>query len=103
MLQPVGTFGNSGRFNLAGSGFWNLDIGMSRLLKVRERFNLEARAGAFNILNHANWNNPTVGINSSLFGQITSWSAPGYLAATLCELARANMELNRSVASFFWS
>jgi hypothetical protein len=80
-VQPAGTYGNLGRFSVVGPGTWNLDLGLSRIFKIRERFNLEARGEAFNIFNHANWNNaatlqPIVSITSSTFGQITSFSPP---------------------------
>ncbi|HMF76106.1 MAG TPA: carboxypeptidase regulatory-like domain-containing protein [Bryobacteraceae bacterium] len=80
-MQPAGAFGNLGRFAVVGPGTWNLDFALSRIFKIRERFNLEARGEAFNIFNHANWNNattlqPIVSITSSTFGQITSFSPP---------------------------
>ncbi len=82
-VQPTGTFGNSGRFNLNGPSAWNMDVGLSRLFRIREGINLEARAESFNILNHANWNAPTTAINSSLFGQITSFSSPRIIQLAL--------------------
>jgi hypothetical protein len=80
-VQPTGTYGNLGRFAIVGPGTWNLDLALSRIFKIGERFNLEARGEAFNIFNHANWNNsttvqPIVSISSSTFGQITSFSPP---------------------------
>jgi hypothetical protein len=36
----------------------------------------EFRAEAFNILNGARYGNPTTGLNSSLFGKITTASDP---------------------------
>ncbi len=80
-IQTVGTYGNLGRFAIVGPGTWNLDLGISRIFKIRERFSLEARGEAFNIFKQANWNNsttvqPIVSITSSTFGQITSFSPP---------------------------
>jgi hypothetical protein len=80
-VQPNGTYGNLGRFAIVGPGTWNLDLALSRIFRIREGLNLEARGEAFNIFNHANWNNattvqPIVSITSSTFGQITSFSPP---------------------------
>jgi hypothetical protein len=75
-VQPTGTFGNSGRFNLYGPGTWNMDVALSRVFKIKERFGLEVRGEAFNFFNHANWNSPTVSITSSTFGQVTAFSSP---------------------------
>jgi hypothetical protein len=77
--QPTGTFGNVGRFSLYGPGTWNMDLSVSRIFKIKERFGLEARAESFNFFNHANWtgtNSPQVSIASSTFGQITTFSSP---------------------------
>jgi hypothetical protein len=83
VVQPTGTYGNSGRFSLYGPGYWNLDFALTRNFKVRERWNLEFRGEAFNAFNHANWNSPGVGIGSSTFGQITSFSSPRILQVGL--------------------
>jgi hypothetical protein len=82
-VQPTGTFGDSGRFNLYGPGSWNMDVAVSRVFKLKERFGLEVRGEAFNFFNHANWNSPTVTIGSSTFGQITSFSSPRILQFAL--------------------
>jgi Carboxypeptidase regulatory-like domain/TonB dependent receptor len=84
-VQPTGTYGDAGRFAIVGPGTWNLDLGISRIFKITERFNLEARGEAFNLLNHANWTGtgnpspvitPVASITSSTFGQITTFSTP---------------------------
>ena len=48
----------SGRNLAQGPGFWNLDAGISKNVKLTERFNLQMRAEFFNVLNHANFENP---------------------------------------------
>jgi hypothetical protein len=53
--NPIGGFGNVGRDAVRGPGLLNLDLGLSRIFKMTERFNLEARAEAFNIINHPNF------------------------------------------------
>ncbi len=76
-VQPVGTYGNSGRDNLVNPGSINWDMAISRNFPMKERFVLHVRADFFNIMNHANWNGPTTGITSSTFGQITSFYPGG--------------------------
>jgi len=53
--NPVGTYGNVGRNALRGPGGFFLNTSISRIFKLNERFNLEARGEAFNILNHTNF------------------------------------------------
>lgn len=68
--QPVGAFGNAvcggcsdfgpypanmtTRNQFRGPGLWNLDAGLSRNVKLTERYSLQLRAEMFNALNHAN-------------------------------------------------
>jgi hypothetical protein len=68
--QPVGAFGNAicggcsdfgpypsnmtTRNQFRGPGLWNLDAGVSRNVKLNERYSLQLRAELFNALNHAN-------------------------------------------------
>jgi hypothetical protein len=74
--QAPGTFGNAGRGSLTGPGQINWDAALSRLFPVKERFKLDVRADFFNVMNHGNWNNPTVDSTSSTFGQITTFGSP---------------------------
>jgi hypothetical protein len=82
-IQPTGTFGDSGRFNLYGPGSWNMDVALSRIFKIHERFSLEFRTEAFNFFNHGNWGTPQTSITSSTFGQITTFSTPRILQFAL--------------------
>ena len=52
---PVGTYGNLGRNAVRGPGTFNFDIALSRQFHLTERFSLQARAEAFNLINHANF------------------------------------------------
>ena len=58
-LEPVGTYGNLGRNTFLGPGFLNLDFAIYKNTKINERFNTQFRAEFFNILNHANFGQPT--------------------------------------------
>jgi hypothetical protein len=51
VLPPKYTWGNSGRNIGRGPGFRNVDLGLSRLFRLRERVWLEFRAEAFNLFN----------------------------------------------------
>jgi outer membrane receptor protein involved in Fe transport len=44
----------TGRNNFRGPGTWNFDFGVHKKFSLSERYNLEFRADAFDILNHAN-------------------------------------------------
>jgi hypothetical protein len=70
-------FGNSGRNNIRGPGFFNLDSGLFRDFAVRERFTIQFRAEVLNVLNHPNFANPNADISGSSgpFGIITATSA----------------------------
>jgi hypothetical protein len=75
-VQPIGTFGNLGRFAVYGPGTIQFDLSVSRRFDIKERFKLEVRSDLFNIMNHGNWNNPTTSITSGTFGQVTAFSSP---------------------------
>ena len=53
--NPTGTFGNVGRNELRGPGTVNVDVALSRIFKFTERFSVQVRAEAFNIINHTNF------------------------------------------------
>ena len=69
---PAGvTVGNVGRNALQGPGLYNIDLSLARAFsipKLREGARITVRADAFNILNHANLNNPDNYVNDSTFG-----------------------------------
>lgn len=75
--QPAGTFGNTGRDSIIGPGSINWDMSLSRQFKFRERYRLDFRSDFFNIMNHANWNNPGTALGTaSTFGKITTFGSP---------------------------
>lgn len=70
----VGTLGNTGRNAYRGPGLYNSDISVSRTFSIarfREGTRLTLRADAFNVLNHANLNNPVNNIGNPDFGIAT--------------------------------
>jgi hypothetical protein len=71
--EPVNasTVGNLGRNAFRGPGLYDIDLSLSRTFSVprlREGTRLTVRADAFNLLNHANLNNPDSLLGSSTFG-----------------------------------
>jgi hypothetical protein len=90
--NALGTFGNVGRDAITGPAQFNFDLALSRMFTIRENWHLEARAEAFNAINHTNFApNLSVGvssayvpsgsvsspsISSSTFGQITAAGDP---------------------------
>ena len=67
------TFGNSARNAYYGPGYWELDTSLIKQVSISERFKLDIRADAFNLLNHTAFATPAVSIsNAATFGQITS-------------------------------
>jgi outer membrane receptor protein involved in Fe transport len=74
--EAVGTFGNAARDILHNPGSIQFDLAISRTFHIKERYRTEIRGDFFNIMNHANWNGPSAAINSSTFGQITSFGSP---------------------------
>jgi hypothetical protein len=53
-----GFYGNVGRDTLIGPGLATWDFSVSKDTRLRERLSLQFRAELFNILNHANFNQP---------------------------------------------
>jgi len=75
----AGTYGNLGRDAVHGPGRLNFDTALSRSFRFQERYRVEARFEAFNVINHVNYNNPTTALNSSNFGKITGAADPRIL------------------------
>jgi hypothetical protein len=89
VLQPAGTFGNTGRGDFIGPNMRTLDMALSRRAEFR-RFGsdgrLEFRLEAFNLLNRANFGAPALvafaGTSDgeaplSTFGRITTTTTSG--------------------------
>ena len=63
--------GTAGRNAFRGPGLYNIDLSLSRTFSppvLPERFRITVRADGFNILNHANLNNPDGLLGSPTFG-----------------------------------
>lgn len=77
-LPASGTDGNAGRDILNGPGTKNVDLGLFRNFRFRERINLQARGEFTNAFNLVNLNNPngtySTAVNNT-FGRILTASA----------------------------
>jgi hypothetical protein len=75
-FNAIGTYGTAGLNIMDGPGFYNFDMGVLKNFPITESKRLQFRFEAFNILNHANLNNPDGNVSSPNFGRITGTSAP---------------------------
>jgi hypothetical protein len=66
------TFGNASRTFGEGPGLVSLDASLLKSFKVGDRFAVQFRTEALNVLNHANFANPNTQNGSATFGQVTS-------------------------------
>ena len=87
VLQPAATFGNAGRNILYGPGRYNIDTALWRNFSVGEKRRLEFRGEAFNILNHANWGNPSGTISGTTAGFISGPATGSTGSARILQVA----------------
>ena len=69
--QP-GTLGNLGLRWIEGPKNLSLDANLIKRVRITEKKEFEFRVDAINVLNHPNFDNPVVNVNSPSFGRITS-------------------------------
>ena len=67
--------GNVGRNVLRGPGQNNLDFSVGKRFPLTESKTLEFHADFFNVLNHANRDNPVSDISTADFGKVLSFSS----------------------------
>jgi hypothetical protein len=58
-LPAPGTFGNSMRNGLTGPGLAQFDLTLGKKFRIHEAANVEFRTEIYNIINHANFSNPS--------------------------------------------
>ena len=97
-----GTQGN-GRNIVQGPNFWNLDSGLLKDFGLTERFRLQFRAEVFNVLNHANWENPrnatsgSPSVRSTIFARTCCASASLPSSATVIAIGEPNRVMQRGL------
>jgi hypothetical protein len=72
---PAYGFGNAPRTFGTGPGTAQVDASLLKNFHLYESSNLQFRAEALNVLNHANWANPNTQFGSALFGRVTGLQA----------------------------
>jgi hypothetical protein len=78
LLPTPGTFGNVGRGVLRGPGLATVDFSLLKNTRLSERFSLQFRAEAFNLLNRANFRTP----NTTVFQGTGPNPSAGLISAT---------------------
>lgn len=66
--QPAGVLGNTASGFLTGPGLSDVDVALMKSFQLSEKFRIQFRAEAFNVLNHPNFALP----GNSLFNSITN-------------------------------
>jgi hypothetical protein len=68
------TFGNLGRRinDVRGFPFMNLELALQWQYRFLERYGVQFRAEAFNVVNRADFSNPSTTLGSTAFGTVTS-------------------------------
>ena len=77
---PIGgvyQFGTTGRNTVFGPGTVETDFSLYRNIAVKERWQTQFRAEAFNVFNHPIFSNPGAVLGTSSFGIITSTAVDG--------------------------
>jgi hypothetical protein len=83
---PVsGDIGNSGRNSFRGPGYLDIDTSLVKHFKITERQALTFRAEAYNLINHSNFNTPSVDLQgaAATFGKIQATRNPRTMQLTL--------------------
>jgi hypothetical protein len=75
--SPIQTgWGNIAPNSFRGPGYFNMDLTLERAFVFKERFKLALGMQAYNMLNHANFANPSGSVTSGSFGSITNTLGP---------------------------
>jgi len=77
------TYGTFGRNAFRGPDRTNLDLSVAKITTLVEGKTLEFRADFFNMLNHAEFNNPSTSITGGTFGQVSATASPRIIQLAL--------------------
>jgi Carboxypeptidase regulatory-like domain len=84
--EPLGQVGNAMRRFFPGPGIYNSDMALLKNTRLSETTQLQFRAEAFNVFNHAQFDNPSGNFNNpgvNGFGYVTAANAPRILQLAL--------------------
>jgi hypothetical protein len=70
-----GSWGDTPRGFLRGPAFWNIDLAISRVMRIADQQNIEVRIEAFNLTNRVHLGDPDVTLGSPNFGRILNTQA----------------------------
>jgi len=70
-------YGNTGRNQYRGPGFYNYSMSLFRTFKLPDRMRLQFKLEGFSIANEPQWSNPVSSVTSGSFMRITSTRDPG--------------------------
>jgi hypothetical protein len=76
VVQPQFTYGNAGRNILFGPGLRNLDLSLSKNLRITEGKHLQFRVESFNLTNTPAFGQPNATLNALGVGQVTTAGDP---------------------------
>ena len=93
LLPAPGTYGNVSRGSLIGPGMFSIDTSLFKKINITERWNLQFRAEAFNILNHANFKSP----NSIVFSGAAYSPTAGVISGGGTTTALATATTSRQI------
>jgi hypothetical protein len=90
-IPKLGTDGNLGRNVFEGPGFERVDMSLTKLIPIKERFKLRFRLEIDNTLNHTNFmvptslssGNPGFDLSSASFGKVTTAAISRQMQASL--------------------
>jgi hypothetical protein len=85
-FEPVGEVGNAMRRFFSGPGIYNFDMALLKDTRITESMQVQFRAEAFNIFNHAQFMNPSGNIDNtgaSGFGFVTAARDPRIMQLAL--------------------
>jgi hypothetical protein len=84
--EPLGQVGNASRRFFTGPGIFNSDMALLKDTQITESTQLQFRVEAFNIFNHAQFNNPSGNVDNvgqGGFGYVTSARDPRIMQVAL--------------------
>ena len=72
--QPIAAFGNETRFNpkLRSLPLFNENVSLAKSFYITEKKRIDFRWEAFNLFNRTQFGSPSMNLNSSTFGLITT-------------------------------
>ena len=83
VVNPIGTYGDTGRNAYRGPGYIDFDMGLMKQFRLKGRLNTTFRFETFNVFNHTNLGVPDATVTDGNFSKITSAYDPRILQFAL--------------------